>query len=390
LLLSAIACVATPASAADCPGHPDALGTSRVLVVDPRQHPRIGAMQYKETLPLHDHEVVLTFDDGPLPKYSNPVLQILADQCVKATFFTIGAQAKANPAGVRKLAAAGHTIATHSQTHPLTFNKMTLEQAKPEVDQGIASVSAALTDPSALSPFFRVPGLLRAEAVEGYTASLGLQMWSADFLADDWREISGPRVAELAIKRLEARGKGVLLLHDIHARTVAALPTILSELKARGYRIVHVIPATAERPATPTEPQDWLVHRPADADVPVANWPAIPSFDFARSVTRTRATVDDFIALDTPVESPTPGQPSWPRTTSLPHRGTAPVLPVPAASVFEIPDQLQTALQLLPRPARHARSEIRPADGGRESARRSRHAGTAEHRPLRMASLKKR
>ena len=47
------ACVAAQAaSAADCPGHPDALGTSRTLVVDPREHPRIGTMQYPETLPL--------------------------------------------------------------------------------------------------------------------------------------------------------------------------------------------------------------------------------------------------------------------------------------------------------------------------------------------------
>ena len=113
---------ATPAS--NCPGHPDAIGTSRTLVVDPRAHPRIGSMQYAETLPLRDHEVVLTFDDGPLPRNSNQVLQILADNCIKATFFIIGEQARANPEGVRKLIAAGHSVGTHSQRHPLTFHKM--------------------------------------------------------------------------------------------------------------------------------------------------------------------------------------------------------------------------------------------------------------------------
>src|SRR5690349_5613455 len=91
------------ASAAECPDHPDAPGPSRTLVVDPREHPRVGAMQYSESLPLRDHEVVLTFDDGPVPRHSNQVLQILADQCVKATFFIIGRQAQANPDGVRKL-----------------------------------------------------------------------------------------------------------------------------------------------------------------------------------------------------------------------------------------------------------------------------------------------
>src|ERR1700676_4798702 len=157
-------------AAAECPGHPDALGTSRTLVVDPRAHPRIRTMQYPETLPLADHEVVLTFDDGPLPRYSNQILEILAAQCVKATFFTIGRMASASPEGVRKLAAAGHSIGTHTQNHPLTMNHMPIERAKQEIDDGIASVKAALGDDTALAPFFRIPGLLRADGVEDYLA----------------------------------------------------------------------------------------------------------------------------------------------------------------------------------------------------------------------------
>src|SRR5579863_10693796 len=122
--------VAPAALAADCPEHPNALGTSRTLVVDPREHPRLGAMQYSETLPLADHEVVLTFDDGPLPRNSNQVLDILASQCIKATFFTIGRMAEAYPEGVRKLRDAGHSIGTHSLTHPLTMNRMPIERAR--------------------------------------------------------------------------------------------------------------------------------------------------------------------------------------------------------------------------------------------------------------------
>src|SRR5579859_4433314 len=267
------------ALAADCPGNPNALGVSRTLVVDPRQHPRIGTMQYPETLPLADHEVVLTFDDGPLPKNSNKVLDILADECVKATFFTIGGQARANPEGVRKLLAAGHTIGTHTQTHPLSMNRMATDRARQEIEDGIASTKAALGDNAdALAPFFRIPGLLRADNVEDYLAEQGIQVWSADFLADDWRHISSARVYDLAISRLEANGKGILLLHDIQARTVAALPRILETLKARGYRIVHVVPATAERPATPTEPQEWLLHPSPEA---IAHWPQVPNFVFA-------------------------------------------------------------------------------------------------------------
>ncbi len=273
-------CAAQTASAEDCPGHPDALGTSRTLVVDPREHPRIGTMQYPETLPLRDHEVVLTFDDGPLPRNSNQILEILASQCVKATFFEIGRMAQAYPEGVRKLRDAGHSIGTHSQTHPLTMNRMSIERAKQEIDDGIASVKTALGDDAALAPFFRIPGLLRAEDVEDYLASQGIQTWSADFLADDWRHISSSRVYDLAMKRLEDKGRGILLLHDIQARTAAALPRILFELKARGYRIVHVVPATPELPATPTEPQQWQLHPPSE-NVAISHWPKIPNFVFA-------------------------------------------------------------------------------------------------------------
>src|SRR3569833_1881559 len=82
LLLGAFAAVSTPlARAADCPDLPDAIGTSRVLVVDPRELPRIGAMQYKETLPLHDHEVVLTFVVGLLLFFCFLVLLFLVVLC---------------------------------------------------------------------------------------------------------------------------------------------------------------------------------------------------------------------------------------------------------------------------------------------------------------------
>ena len=230
-----------------------------------------------------DGEVVLTFDDGPLPHYSNQILEILASQCVKATFFMIGRQAQANPEGVRKVRDAGHTVGTHSQNHPCPACTACRSSA-PSRRSTTASrrSSAALGDGIAPAPFFRIPGLLRAEGVEEYLASQGIQIWSADFPADDWRHVSSSRVYDLAMKRLEAKGKGILLLHDIQPRTVAALPRILHELKARGYRIVHVVPATPERPATPTEPQQWQLHPPSE-NVAISRWPKIPNFVFAES-----------------------------------------------------------------------------------------------------------
>src|SRR3978361_1047966 len=169
LLSGVLTCVAAQAaSAADCPGHPDAIGTSRTLVVDPREHPIIGTMQYAKTLPLGDHEVVLTFDDGPLPKYSYQILDILAAHCAKATFFLVGRQANDNPEGVRKVRDAGHTVATHTQNHPGGMQHLPVERAMQEIDDGIAAGSAALGDGPAPAPFFRIPGLARAEGIEDY------------------------------------------------------------------------------------------------------------------------------------------------------------------------------------------------------------------------------
>jgi peptidoglycan-N-acetylglucosamine deacetylase len=331
------------AVAADCPGHPSALGTSRTLVVDPREHPRVGTMQYPETLPLADHEVVLTFDDGPLPRNSNKVLDILAAECVKATFFTIGNMARFSPEGVRKLLAAGHTIATHTQDHPLSMNHMPIEHAKQEIEDGIASVKAALGDDAgALAPFFRIPGLLRAANVEEYLAEQGIQTWSADFLADDWRHVSRQRVYDLAISRLEATGKGILLLHDIQARTVAALPRILETLKARGYHIVHVVPVTADRPATPTEPQQWLLHPAPDA---VAQWPQVPNFAFANlGSLPAPARIDFGLTEEAPaLHDASLSRPSWPEPSELAAGNATVTLAAPAPSLFEIEGGLEAA-----------------------------------------------
>lgn len=248
------------AGAAECPGNPDALGTSRTIVVDPAEHPRLGSMQYHESLPLEDHEIVLTFDDGPLPPRSTQVLDILDHECVKATFFLIGKMAHNFPDAVRRIRDAGHTIGTHSYSHPLTFHRMSLDRAQFEINQGIASVTAALGDGTGPAPFFRVPGLLRADGVEHYLNSLHLQVWSADFLADDWTRIGPGQVYSRALQRIEANHKGILLLHDIQAKTVEALPYLLRELKRRGYRVVQVVPATPDRPKTATDPGQWVMH----------------------------------------------------------------------------------------------------------------------------------
>jgi peptidoglycan/xylan/chitin deacetylase (PgdA/CDA1 family) len=318
-----------PTSAAECLEKPDVLGTSRTLVVDPIEHVRIGMMQYPETLPLADHEVVLTFDDGPLPPYTSRVLDILASECVKATFFLVGQMAKAHPGTVRQIHTAGHTIGTHSNSHPFTFHRMAWDHAEAEVEGGIAAVAAALGDPNAVAPFFRIPGLMRGDTIERYLASRSLMTWSVDFAADDWLRISAEEIAERALRRIEARGRGMLLLHDIKPATVLALPIILRELKSRGYRIVHVEPATVDRIKTATLPAQWLARNNGKWPAPelsievllaesVLPAPALSSFGLSESIgywdlivyrrKRTFAAARGQIPL--PPESP------WPRVHS--------------------------------------------------------------------------
>src|ERR1700731_3423250 len=128
-LLASMAWSAT-AGAAECP-RAGVLGTSRILHVDAATTPQVGSKEFPQTLPLWDHEVVLTFDDGPWPPTTPKVLEALAAQCVRATFFLIGKPASEHPELVRRIAAQGHTIGHHTWTH------FSLAQIKPEdaVDQ---------------------------------------------------------------------------------------------------------------------------------------------------------------------------------------------------------------------------------------------------------------
>src|SRR3954470_22452396 len=153
-----IAC-GTIAQSADCP-RPGTLGTSRILTVDAAHTPRVGLKSFAQTLPLDDHEVVLTFDDGPWPPTTSKVLAALAKECVHATFFLIGKPASAHPELVRRIATEGHTIGHHTWLHR-RLTRIKPAEAADEIDHGISAVEsalhgAAITTPG--TPFFRFPG----------------------------------------------------------------------------------------------------------------------------------------------------------------------------------------------------------------------------------------
>src|SRR4029453_16090991 len=197
--------------------------------------------------PLKDHEVVITFDDGPLPPYTNIILDALAAHCVKATYFLVGQMAHAYPSVVRRIYNEGHTIGTHSQHHP-NFQRLSMRRVEREIDGGINSVTTALDDAKALSPFFRIPYLGRTNAIERFLERKQLVTWSADVDTNDWWRGSAPEaIVKRTMRRLNAQGRGIILMHDIHRRTAMALPILLKELKANGYKVVHVV-AGGERP----------------------------------------------------------------------------------------------------------------------------------------------
>jgi peptidoglycan/xylan/chitin deacetylase (PgdA/CDA1 family) len=294
----AVVCAMAHARAAEpaaCPGHPDAIGVSRTMTVGAADHARLGLMQYRTSLPLNDHEVVLTFDDGPLPPYTDRVLAILAQHCVKATFFLVGRHAAANPAAALRVAAAGHTIGNHSQNHALHFDHMSEARAEREIEAGNRTLDAILGHH--VAPFFRVPGLGRTRALERYAQSKSLVVWSADAVADDWTRITSQQVLTRALARLEARGKGILLLHDIQPRTVLMLPALLAELKRRHFRIVHVVP---ER-IGPAAPSPLLL---AKRRAPKLGWPRVVSTAPAFSVNRLALPRLPALAVSEPASSP--------------------------------------------------------------------------------------
>ena len=230
------------AQAAEC-ARKDALGTSRVLVVDPATFPRVGLKSFPKTLPLEDHEVVLTFDDGPWPATTSKVLKALADECVHATFFLIGRSASEHPELVRTIAAQGHTIAHHTWSHR-NLKHTRPENAAIEIDKGIAAVETALhgnatTAPT--TPFFRFPYFDMTPRTLDNLEQRGIAVFGADLWASDWNKMTPQQELKLLTERLAAARKGIILLHDPKAQTAAMLPAFLRYLRDNHYRVVHVV-----------------------------------------------------------------------------------------------------------------------------------------------------
>jgi peptidoglycan/xylan/chitin deacetylase (PgdA/CDA1 family) len=219
--------------------NPDALGVSRVVEIDTTGGPGFGFEHFKQLDFLADKEVVLTFDDGPWPGNTPAVLKALADECTKAVFFSIGKHATYHPEILKQVAAAGHTVGTHTWSHAnLNSKKMTEQMAKDEIEKGNSAVRFALGAPPA--PFFRFPELQHGAAAMAYLGTRNIAMFSCDLDSFDFKAKNAEQIVTTVMTKLDKRGKGIILMHDFQKHTAEAMPALLQRLKAGGYKVVFM------------------------------------------------------------------------------------------------------------------------------------------------------
>lgn len=235
----------------------DKLGVARVVEVNGAEKLSLGLQSYPRTLALADRELVLTFDDGPSRATTPAVLDALKEQCARATFFLVGRNAARAPELVERELAEGHGVGHHSFSHPAgTLRLMSAQAAKADIDKGIAAVDRAggggAREPA--TPFFRFPGFADTPELVSWLHERGVVVFGSDLWVSDWLEMTPQAQLELALARVEAHGKGIVLFHDTRPATAKTLPGFLRALKARGYKIVHVVAGKGPTPIEEAKP----------------------------------------------------------------------------------------------------------------------------------------
>ncbi len=246
-----------PANGIPACDKPGGMGLARVVEIDTTGGPAFGTEHFKQYDFLRDKEVVLTFDDGPWPENTPMVLKALTDQCLKATFFEIGEHATWRPDLSKELAAAGMTVGSHTWSHKdLAKNPYAkdIEQAKQEIEMGVSAVHMAVDGP--IAPFFRFPDLQQPPDLIAYLGTRNIATFSTDIDTFDFKIHKPDDVVKSVMTKLAKNGKGILLMHDFQKGTAEALPEILRQLKAGGYKVVHMVP---KQPVTTLAKYDDMV-----------------------------------------------------------------------------------------------------------------------------------
>lgn len=185
---------------------------------------------------VEDKVIALTFDDGPAPKYTQQILEILKQQNIKATFFCVGEMVHYFPQLAKQEVAEGHVIGNHTWHHWL--QKMNSEVAANEIESTATAIFEATGVKTSL---FRPPYGALNNGVADYAKknNYAILMWSDD--SEDYRRPSVSKLVNNVLR--EAKPGGMVLMHDgggNRAQTVAALPKIIDALKKRGYKFVTV------------------------------------------------------------------------------------------------------------------------------------------------------
>ncbi len=228
--------LAMPVSPLKCT-NPNALGVSRTVEIDTAGGPGFGGEHFKQHDFLRNKEVVLTFDDGPWPT-TTAVLKALADECVRATFFPIGKHATYYPEILKQMHAEGHTVGSHTWSHANLERLKNAAEQKAEIEKGISAVAMSAGVP--LAPFFRFPALRHPAEMVTYVGERNLAIFSTDMDSFDFKMRKPEQVVNAVMTKLNKHGKGIVLMHDFQTATSQAVPDLLAQLKAGGFKIVHM------------------------------------------------------------------------------------------------------------------------------------------------------
>jgi peptidoglycan/xylan/chitin deacetylase (PgdA/CDA1 family) len=183
-------------------------------------------------------DVALTFDDGPSPE-TESILDILADNDLRATFFMVGREVESFPGIAQRVVAEGHEVGNHSYSHPLYLFRRAAETR----DQ-IKRAQDVIVKTIGVSPVFaRPPYGVRTPAYFSATRAFGLHTVQWDVAGFDWKRISPKQIADNVLRN--TRPGSIILLHDgdsagKHGRknTVEALPLIIEGLRERDLPVV--------------------------------------------------------------------------------------------------------------------------------------------------------
>jgi peptidoglycan/xylan/chitin deacetylase (PgdA/CDA1 family) len=235
-----------PAAAAQKCDNPKAWGVERVVQIDTTGAPGFGFEHFKAYDFLKDKEVVLTFDDGPWPANTERVLKALADECTKALFFPIGQHAGWHPEILKRVLAGGHTVGSHTWSHK-NLSTLNEQQAKDEIEKGIAAVSIAAGN-KPIAPFFRFPALKHPPEMLKYLGTRNIGIFSTDMDSFDFKMRRPEQVVKSVMTKLAKHGKGIVLMHDFQHATSEAVPELLKQMKAAGYKVVQIVGKTPVEP----------------------------------------------------------------------------------------------------------------------------------------------